>query len=122
MTNASDFSDWLNAELRARDWKQADLVRRSGISSGLISQILSSQRRPGIDTIVAIAHALDIPEVVVMARVARGTSYKTNIDEEGEILLFEFYKLSAEERKMILDEIRGMRRVREERTRYEASS
>ncbi len=39
MANVRDFSAWLESEMRARDWRQKDLIARSGISSGLLSQI-----------------------------------------------------------------------------------
>ncbi len=66
MSNVSDFSTWLESELKARDWRQADLIKRSGISSGLLSQILSGQRRPGVGTCRAIAKAFGMKEIQVL--------------------------------------------------------
>ncbi len=34
MSTASDFSTWLEGEMKARDWRQADLIDRTGINSG----------------------------------------------------------------------------------------
>jgi transcriptional regulator with XRE-family HTH domain len=66
MTAASDFADWLESELKARDWRQADLIKRSGINSGLLSQILSGQRKPGVETCRAIAKAFGLRDIQVL--------------------------------------------------------
>jgi len=68
MSDVSDFSDWLEKELKDRDWRQADLVKRSGVNSGLLSQILSKQRKPGANTARAIARALGMAESEVFQR------------------------------------------------------
>lgn len=66
MTTVSGFSQWLEMEMKARDWRQKDLIVRSGINSGLLSQILSGQRTPGVETCRAIAKALDMKEITVL--------------------------------------------------------
>ena len=66
MTTVSGFSQWLESEMQARDWRQKDLIVRSGINSGLISQILSGQRTPGVETCRAIAKALGMKEITVL--------------------------------------------------------
>jgi transcriptional regulator with XRE-family HTH domain len=66
VSNVSDFSVWLESEMRARDWRQADLIKRSGINSGLLSQILSGQRRPGVETCRAIAKAFGLKDIQVL--------------------------------------------------------
>jgi len=66
MSTARDFSTWLEGELKARDWRQADLIKRSGINSGLLSQILSGQRRPGVETCRAIAKAFGLKDIQVL--------------------------------------------------------
>jgi hypothetical protein len=57
MTGAKEFSVWLQAQLDARGWIQADLVKK-GLNSGLISRVMSGERLPGPDTCQAIAKAL----------------------------------------------------------------
>lgn len=66
MTTVSGFSQWLESEMKARDWRQKDLIVRSGINSGLLSQILSGQRTPGVETCRAIAKALGLKEITVL--------------------------------------------------------
>ncbi len=64
------FGEWLNEELRRRDWSKADLARAAGVSAPHITRIMSGEQRPGNDVIVAIARALDRPPEEVFRRVA----------------------------------------------------
>lgn len=66
MTTVSDFSQWLEKEMKARDWRQKDLIAHSGINSGLLSQILSGQRRPGVETCRSIARAFGLADIQVL--------------------------------------------------------
>jgi transcriptional regulator with XRE-family HTH domain len=66
VTTVSGFSQWLESEMKARDWRQKDLIVHSGIGSGLISQFLSGQRTPGVETCRAIAKALGLKEITVL--------------------------------------------------------
>lgn len=56
-----DFSSWLESELAARSWSQADLARRSKITTASISRIMTGDRKPGPDVCLAIAEAFKIP-------------------------------------------------------------
>lgn len=61
MTDVIAFGDWLQRELDNRGWDQAELSRRSGISSAQVSRIVTGGRRPGRDSIDGIARALRLP-------------------------------------------------------------
>lgn len=49
---------WLWRELTRREWTQQDLARRSGISVGHISRLMSGEREFGMEAYTAIAPAL----------------------------------------------------------------
>lgn len=115
------FVEWLQSELDSRGWRPIDLIKKSGIDSGLLSKIQSGERRPGLDTCRAIARAFSMRDVDVL-RIAGLIDEKPPHDENAENLLVEFYKLSDEDRRFVLDQIRGLRRIREEQGRYEARS
>lgn len=66
MTTHTYFAYWLEDQLHARGWNQAELVRRSGMSSGTISRIITGGRNPGADAIANIAQALHLPAEEVM--------------------------------------------------------
>jgi len=53
--------EFLEAELKKRGWKQADLARASNLDSAVVSNIINGRRRMGEETGKAIAHALQLP-------------------------------------------------------------
>lgn len=57
----TDFGNWLLALCAERDWNAADLARRSGLSQPVISRIVNGERKAGVQTCRAIAHAFGIP-------------------------------------------------------------
>ena len=54
-------NNWLLNELRKRDWSQADLARRAGVSRTAISDIISGKRKIGRDLAVSISEAFKLP-------------------------------------------------------------
>lgn len=61
MTMNIDFTEWLTKELTVKGWDQAELSRRSGITTAHISRIMTGQRHPGTEALSGIAHALRLP-------------------------------------------------------------
>ena len=61
-----NFSQWLQAELNTRGWRPIDLSKRSKIDSGLLSRLLSDERKPGLDTCKAIAYAFGMRDAEVL--------------------------------------------------------
>jgi transcriptional regulator with XRE-family HTH domain len=59
------FSDWLNEELKKREWTQADLARASGLTRQAISNYINERRNPDDQAIAAIARALRLPPETV---------------------------------------------------------
>lgn len=119
MANVIDFSQWLENEMKVRGWRQADLIKRSGVSSGLISQILSGQRSPGVDTCRAIARAFGMKEIQVLkiaGLVADSETAKfTPVVEAAATMLNE---LSEDDQ----EEIRAIIRVKYERRQKRQAS
>lgn len=62
--NNSEFVEWLQKEMDAHKWSQADLAREAGISRGAVSNLMRSERNPGKLTLRAIAKALNYPPEV----------------------------------------------------------
>jgi transcriptional regulator with XRE-family HTH domain len=60
-----NFADWLRKKLKERDWTQAELSRRSGVSTPQITRVLSGERGLGEQSIKGIAQALQLPPEVV---------------------------------------------------------
>lgn len=118
MSNVIDFSIWLENEMRARDWRQADLIKRSGISSGLLSQILSGQRGPGVSACRKIAKALGMTDIQVLAIAGLATdTERPKFNPVVEATASMLNDLSAEDQ----EEIRAMTRVKWERAQRKKS-
>lgn len=115
----NQFAEWLQGQIDLRGWTQSELARRAGVTPPTINRILSQERLPGVDLCRGIARAFGISEIGVL-RMAGLATDKPIVDEQGENLLVEFYRLSDEDRQFVLDQIRGLRRIREEQGNYEA--
>jgi transcriptional regulator with XRE-family HTH domain len=61
------FGDWLEKQLRDRKMRPVDLVRLSGMDSGVVSNLINNRRNPGIESCKAIAQALKIPITEVLS-------------------------------------------------------
>lgn len=61
MVQPTEFTDWIEAQLRIRDWNPADLARKSGITPPHVSRVLSGSRGVGGDFCLGIARAFQMP-------------------------------------------------------------
>lgn len=61
MFTVANFSEWLLKELNRRGWSQADLAREAGLTRGGVSLLISQNRMPGVETVVGIARAFNLP-------------------------------------------------------------
>ncbi len=64
----NSFADWLNDVMAERDIRPADLARLANINKGILSRILSNERRPAPETLESIARALKLPPEEVFRR------------------------------------------------------
>lgn len=116
MVNKADvnFSEWLVSMLQARDWNQADLARRAGVSKASISDVISGRRNIGNDLATAIADALKLPTEQVY-RAAGLLPPAIHIDEDMEQILHEIEKLPKADREEILAFIRMKNNLRKKK-------
>jgi transcriptional regulator with XRE-family HTH domain len=62
MEYGDDFLEWVQNMLAKRNWSQAELARRGGITASAVSKLMTrQQRQPGKDMLSAIARAFDMP-------------------------------------------------------------
>jgi len=113
MTNLT-FTDWLQNELTVREWTQADLSRRSGVSASQITRVMSGERGIGNDGLVNIARALNLPAVNVF-RAAGILPPVPETTEEIEMILHEISKLPKEDQAEILAFVRMKSNLRSQR-------
>lgn len=67
MFSMANIGDWIASELAKRDWSQADLSRKAGLSRAAISNLVSGNRGLGKDTALSIAKAFNVPDDVLRA-------------------------------------------------------
>lgn len=60
-----NFSVWLSQMLERRGWSQAELARRTGVSTATVSRLLSKTRHPSAIMCDRFGETLDIPYVTV---------------------------------------------------------
>jgi transcriptional regulator with XRE-family HTH domain len=108
-TSMNDFAAWLQNELDIRGWRQADLLHKSEMNGGLLSQILNGHRRPGVSTCRAIARALDMREVDVLYQ-AGLIAFAPNEESSPMVqdLIAEFIRLDSSDQEQILKQIRAL--------------
>lgn len=115
MTN---FSDWLENQIRERGISPADLSRSSGKAPAILSRVLNGERNPAPETIAAICNGLGIP-VEEGYRAAGLIPFKQKADEaieRGKHTL-ENYR-SPETRERALEYLEFLR-VQEEKGEYD---
>lgn len=93
------FQEWLNKQLFDRNLIPADITKRTGLSSSQISRIISGEREPGIDALIAIADALYLPRSQVF--VAAGILENNNLDPKIESLAYRISKLPKDQQRII---------------------
>lgn len=116
MGNSEQFAQWLQDELNKRGWDQAELSRRSNVSKGQISRVMSTSRGIGPDTAKAIAHALDLPEELVF----REAGLLSDKPEEPPTLsewIHLFLTADKEERERMLELARVLSRRSQKQTK-----
>jgi len=104
---AEDFTTWIQKELDYRKWDQAELARRTGITTAHISRIVSGTRRAGHKSCIAIAQALHIPPEEVFQR-AGLLPVKPKIDPLVEQIAHIAGKLPEERQRLLLNIARTM--------------
>lgn len=67
------FYAWLTSELNKREMSNNELARRAGVSSGLVSLVLSGQRGISTDFCIKVARALNLPTNDVLRRAGFST-------------------------------------------------
>jgi transcriptional regulator with XRE-family HTH domain len=107
-----DFADWLQAELQRRGWNQAELARRSGITSGQISRVLNREQGAGLETMRAVAQALDISLYDVFVRAGLLPAHA-----ERDSLVQQLIDMLADLPRADQEEILELARLKVERTK-----
>ncbi len=113
MSTQQAFADWLQQELQNRGWNQAELARRSGITTAQVSRVMTGEQHPGPEVGRKIARALRIPPEEVFRRA--GLLPPAQKQPEGtEELVYHYACLSEDDRKRLLVIARSLHEASEE--------
>jgi len=107
------FNEWLLKKLQEMDWKQADLARRSGITTGSISNYING-RIPDKKALIKIAKAFKMPAETIfqLAGVLPEESKPDELTKEGIYIL---QRLNLEEKEDAIRYLRLRLKIQEER-------
>ena len=98
-----DFPTWLQNELNARGWSQADLVRTTKLSTGSISHLLTGMRNPGPEACNALAKAFGYSaEMVFRVAGLLPAKSESGMDEETEKVLHLFQQLDESDQEAVI--------------------
>ncbi|GGM65020.1 hypothetical protein GCM10012275_39440 [Longimycelium tulufanense] len=89
---------WLQAQLDERGWTRADLARAATVSQSRIADWKDKGTRPTLDNARAVAHALQVPLLVVLVEAGLLTSEEARqrTTRRGSLADFTFRELLRE--------------------------
>lgn len=102
LTIVEDFYNFIEEELKKRDWTWYELGRRAKLSDGTISNIRTGMRGVGKKTLNGIARALEVPTEHIY-RLAGLLPPVPKETEKIELLLHRFSQLNDVDQQTILD-------------------
>jgi transcriptional regulator with XRE-family HTH domain len=102
----TDFVNWLQEELKNRGMNQSDLSRRSGISTGSISDVISGRRKAGREFATAVARGFDLPVETVFQEAGFLPKEKPKHSREIEQIITIVENMPPDEQKELLSYIR----------------
>ena len=107
MDKFEEFSEWLEKELRQRDWSRSDLARAMGVDTAVVSNIMNGVRGIGTDSCRAIARALGVFQLEVFTRGGLIEPVQ-NHDNESERLIALYRSLPEEKRQAAFMMMQGL--------------
>ncbi|MEI7832214.1 MAG: helix-turn-helix transcriptional regulator [bacterium] len=101
MVEKVNFYDWLMLELQLRSWTQAELARRSSITTAQISRVMTGEQHPGPTVCCKIARALHLPPEDVFRRAGLLPPAQRHPNGTEE-LIHHYINLSSDDQKRLL--------------------
>lgn len=104
--------EWIEGQLRQRDWRPADLARAAGVRDSTISRVLNGNAKAGPELCNAIAGALGVSPVEVfrIAELLPPSAGKADELSQDEAEWLEVYRsLDPDQRKTIFGVVAGWR-------------
>lgn len=102
---------FLDQQLRDRGWSPSDLARAAGVSQGRIADWRDSGTVPSVKNARVVAHALDLPVLVVLVAAGILTADEVDLPERPSLGDFTSLELLGELERRIHEEQQSRRRL-----------
>lgn len=96
-------SEFVKKELERKGWNRSELSRKSGLSTGTISNVLNDDRPAGVDVVRAMAVALGVPQHILFYYARLITELPGEIPVEVQETASALLKLPERDRQEIMD-------------------
>lgn len=93
----TEFTDFIQSEMKKRGWSQADLARQTGMTTGGVSMLLNQTRKPSSDTLLILAQTFHMPPEKIFRKA--GLLPEISEDAEGKEELDYLFNTLSEEGK-----------------------
>lgn len=104
------FAERIIHELDSREWNQARLAQKAGLSRTAIGDVLSGRRQPGVKLLKGIAQAFNIPLPEVMSWVDEIADQAPDFLDDQ--ILGEAKDMTEQEKRSLLAFIRSTKQMR----------
>jgi transcriptional regulator with XRE-family HTH domain len=106
-----NYIDWIEGELRKREWSRSDLSRKSGITTAQISRVLNGDQNPGHVFHEGMARAFNVPLETVLraAKVLQPVSERDALKEDFNL---NFNDLTPDEQRIVASIVKGMKEAK----------
>jgi transcriptional regulator with XRE-family HTH domain len=91
----SEFVEWLGDRLQENGWSYNELARRSGLSSGGVSIVMTQRQKPGVEFCRGVARALDEPPEKLF-RLAGLLPHRADRDEKIDAILYYYDRMTPQ--------------------------
>ena len=98
----SKIQNYLQDELDKRGWSMSEMGRRAGISPAQVANVVGGRSQAGADFCIGIARALQVSPVHLLELAGVIPRQPQPADPEARRLLDAWYRLSEDERRVLL--------------------
>jgi len=104
---STELTNWLNVQVEERAWSFRELGRRSGLSSGTVSAVMTGRAFAGWDFCAGVAGALDVEPDYVFRLAGLLPRLPESVQEEKEVLSI-VRRLPTATRSLVLTQLRAL--------------
>ena len=81
----TEFTDFIQSEMKKRGWSQADLARQTGMTTGGVSMLLNQTRKPSPDTLLTLAQSFHLPPELIFRKAGLLPELPESVEQKEEL-------------------------------------